>query len=73
MQRDIAKFLKTKRKEAGLTQEQFALKAGVSIGYLRKIEQGQPIETFELLNQMLSMFNAKLGVVNQAELNDNER
>ena len=73
MERRIAKFLKQNRKTAGLTQEEFALKTGVSLGFLRKIEQQKPNETLDLLNQALSMFGASLGVVSAGELDGHER
>lgn len=73
MERRIAKFLKQQRKVAGLTQEDFALKAGVSLGFLRKIEQQKPNETLDLLSQALSMFGASLGVVSDNELEGDER
>ena len=37
----IAKFIKMKRKEARLTQEEFADKAGVALTVIRKMEQGK--------------------------------
>ena len=73
MERSIAKFLKQKRKAAGLTQEEFALKSGVSLGFLRKIEQQKPNETLDLMNQALSMFGASLGVISDSEFDRHER
>ena len=73
MSKIIAEFLKQKRREVGLTQQQFALKSGVSLSFLRRIEQEQNIETIELLNRCLSMFNAKLGVVLDDGQEANER
>jgi y4mF family transcriptional regulator len=73
MERSIAKFLKQKRKETGLTQEQFALKAGVGLEFLRKVEQEKPSLTLDNLNQCLSLFNAQLGVVLDEETEDDER
>ena len=37
----ISEFLKTKRKELGLTQEQFAIKSGIALTVIRKVEQGK--------------------------------
>ena len=36
-------FLKEKRKQAGLTQLEFAERAGVALTVIRKIEQGKAI------------------------------
>ena len=37
----LAKFVKIKRKEANLTQQEFAERAGVALTVIRKIEQGK--------------------------------
>ncbi|MEN8251072.1 MAG: helix-turn-helix transcriptional regulator [Bacteroidota bacterium] len=73
MSNSIAIFLKQKRKETDLTQEQFALKAGVGLRFLRDIEQEKPNQTLDKVNQVLSMFGAKLGVIMESEFEDNER
>jgi y4mF family transcriptional regulator len=52
----LQKFVKTKRKEAGLTQQAFAEKAGVALTVVRKIEQGKPDLQLEKVNQVLKMF-----------------
>jgi predicted transcriptional regulator len=37
----IAEFVKKRRKQLKLTQEEFALSAGVALVVIRKIEQGK--------------------------------
>ncbi|WP_339926335.1 helix-turn-helix domain-containing protein [uncultured Cyclobacterium sp.] len=37
----IAEFVKARRKQLGLAQEEFADKAGVTLTVIRKIEQGK--------------------------------
>ena len=37
----ISKIIKTKRKELGLTQQEFALRVGVGLRLIREIEQGK--------------------------------
>ena len=37
----IAQFIKTKRKEAGLTQEEFAMRSGLGLRFVRELEQGK--------------------------------
>ena len=37
----IALFIKTKRKEAGLTQEEFAMRSGLGLRFVRELEQGK--------------------------------
>lgn len=49
-------FVKAKRKEAGLTQQAFAEKAGVALTVIRKIEQGKLDLQLEKVNQVLKMF-----------------
>jgi transcriptional regulator with XRE-family HTH domain len=45
-------FVKDKRREAGLTQEEFAEKAGVALTVIRKIEQGKSELQLEKVNQV---------------------
>lgn len=56
-------FLKQKRKEAKLTQEEFAEKAGVALTVIRKIEQGKTDMQLEKVNQVLKMFGHTLAPV----------
>ena len=37
----IAQFVKQKRKEAGLTQEEFAIRSGLGLRFVRELEQGK--------------------------------
>ena len=36
----IGEFIKQKRKEAGLTQEEFAIRSGLGLRFVRELEQG---------------------------------
>lgn len=56
----FGKFLSVKRKEAGLTQEEFAERAGVALTVIRKIEQGKTNLNLEKVIQCFSMFNTIL-------------
>ncbi len=64
----LADFVKQKRKEAELTQEDFASKAGVALTVIRKIEQGKGNLNLEKANQVLKMFGHELAPVNSREL-----
>ncbi|MDX9929929.1 MAG: helix-turn-helix domain-containing protein [Bacteroidales bacterium] len=64
----LAEFVKKRRKEAGLTQEQFAERAGVALTVLRKIEQGQTNLNLDKVNLVLKMFGHELAPVNSKEL-----
>ena len=57
---NLANFIKTKRKEANLTQQEFAEKAGVALTVVRKIEQGKENLSLSKVNQVLLMFGSKL-------------
>ena len=52
----IASFVKTRRKQVKLTQEELALRAGVALTVVRKIEQGKENLSLSKVNQVLKMF-----------------
>jgi y4mF family transcriptional regulator len=64
----IAEFVKTRRKEVGLTQEEFAERIGVALTVIRKIEQGKTNLNMEKVNQVLSMFGHELAAVRSIDL-----
>ena len=64
----LASFVKQKRKKAELTQEDFALKAGVALTVIRKIEQGKGNLNLEKANQVLKMFGHELAPISSKEL-----
>ena len=53
----IALFIKTKRKEAGLTQEEFAMRSGLGLRFVRELEQGKETVRMDKVNTALAMFN----------------
>ena len=63
----LAEFVKVRRKEANLTQEEFAERAGVALTVIRKIEQGKENLNLEKVNQVLKMFGHELGPVRANE------
>ncbi|WP_036610326.1 helix-turn-helix transcriptional regulator [Oribacterium sp. P6A1] len=56
MSNTIAEFIKTERKKAGLTQEEFALRAGLGLRFVRELEQGKETARMDKVNQALRMF-----------------
>jgi len=60
----IADFVKTRRKQLGITQEEFAEKAGVALTVIRKVEQGKENLSLSKVNQVLLMFGHTVGPVN---------
>ena len=63
----IAEFVKERRKEANLTQEEFAERAGVALTVIRKIEQGKTNLNMDKVNLVLNMFGHELATVNSKE------
>ena len=52
----ISEFIKQERKKAGLTQEEFALRSGLGLRFVRELEQGKETVRLDKVNQALSMF-----------------
>lgn len=52
----IAKFIKEERHKVGLTQEEFAMRSGLSLKFVRDLEQGKPTVRMDKVTQALSMF-----------------
>ena len=57
--KEIAAFIKEKRKAAGLTQEEFAARAGLGLRFVRDLEQGKETVRMDKVNQALAMFGMK--------------
>ncbi|MBQ3367624.1 helix-turn-helix transcriptional regulator [bacterium] len=68
----VSEFLKRKRKEAGLTQEEFALRSGLGLRFVRELEQGKKSCRTDKVNQALEMFGCCLGVVRIERKNEEE-
>ena len=68
----LAEFVKKKRKDVKLTQQEFADRAGVALTVIRKIEQEKRNLNFEKVNQVLRMFGHELAPVNSRELQGNK-
>lgn len=56
----LAEFVKERRKEVNLTQEEFAERAGVALTVIRKIEQGKTNLNMDKVNLVLRMFGHEL-------------
>jgi y4mF family transcriptional regulator len=64
----LADFVKERRKEVKLTQEEFAERTGVALTVIRKIEQGQTNLNMDKVNIVLKMFGHELAPVNSKDL-----
>ncbi len=56
----ISDFVKQKRKEVNMTQEEFANRTGVALTVIRKIEQGKTNLNMDKVNLVLQMFGHTL-------------
>lgn len=53
----IAEYIKKQRKASGLTQEQFAIRSGLGLRFIRELEQGKETVRLDKVNVALSMFD----------------
>ena len=56
----IGQYIKEQRKKAGLTQEEFAIRAGLGLRFVRELEQGKETVRLDKVNQALSMFGMEV-------------
>ncbi len=56
-------FIKSRRQQAGLTQQALALKAGVGLRFIRDLEQGKTSLRLDKVNQILSLFGHEVGPI----------
>ena len=54
---EIAEFIKEKRKALGLTQGEFAIRAGLGVRFVRELENGKETVRMDKVNQALGMFD----------------
>lgn len=52
----IAEYIKTSRRAAGLTQEEFAARSGLGLRFVRELEQGKETVRMDKVNVALGMF-----------------
>ena len=55
----IAVFVKKNRRAAGLTQEEFAMRSGLGLRFVRDLEQGKETVRMDKVNVALEMFGAE--------------
>ena len=70
--KELSEFVKERRKEVNLTQEEFAERAGVALTVVRKIEQGKTNLNLEKVDQVLKMFGHKLIPISLKDLERDE-
>lgn len=57
MRTEVADTIKQLRKQYDLTQEDAARKAGVSLAFLRELEQGKTTARMDSVNKVLNLFD----------------
>jgi y4mF family transcriptional regulator len=67
----LSEFVKQRRKQVNLTQEEFAQRAGVALTVVRKIEQGKTNLNMSKVNEVLQLFGHKLAPVISSESDEN--
>ncbi len=63
MRDTLSQFVKEKRKEAGITQEELSYAAGVGLRFVRDLEQGKATLRMDKVNQVLSLFGYEMGPI----------
>jgi y4mF family transcriptional regulator len=66
--KSLSNFLKERRKEVNLTQEEFAERSGVALTVIRKIEQGKTNMNLDKVNLVLKMFGHELAPVKTKDI-----
>ena len=63
----IGDYIKKERKKAGLTQEDFAIRSGLGLRFVRELEQGKETVRLDKVNQALAMFGKEAVPGNKEE------
>lgn len=56
----LTTYVKAKRKEFGLTQQDVSMKSGVGLRFVHELEQGKETLRMDKVNQVLRLFGASL-------------
>ncbi|MDG5798790.1 helix-turn-helix transcriptional regulator [Marinilabiliaceae bacterium ANBcel2] len=67
---NLLQFVKQRRKQLGLTQQDLAERAGVGLRFIRDLEQGKETLRMDKVNEVLALFGHELAPVSSKELND---
>lgn len=57
---ELSKYVKSMRKEYGLTQVDLSQKSGVGLRFVREMEQGKATLRLDKVNQVLALFGAEM-------------
>ena len=64
---NLAKYIKAKRNEFGLTQVDLSQKSGVGRRFVREMEQGKETLRLDKVNQVLALFGAEMAPMKLSE------
>ena len=67
MKSNLVQFVKSRRKQLGLTQVDLADRAGVGLRFVRDLEQGKQTLRLDKVNQVLALFGHVLAPVQKSE------
>ena len=65
---NLAKYIKAKRKEFGLTKVDLSQKSGVGLRFVREMEQGKETLRLDKVNQVLALFGAEMAPMKLSEV-----
>jgi len=67
---ELSEFIKEKRKQTNLTQQDLSEKAGVGLRFVREMEQGKTTLRLDKVNQVLRLFGHEMmpSVMNREKL-----
>jgi y4mF family transcriptional regulator len=60
---ELIDFVKNRREQLGLTQQELADRAGVGLRFVRDLEQGKQSLRLDKENQVLVLFGQKMGPI----------
>lgn len=66
----IGDYIKQERKRVGLTQEEFAIRSGLGLRFVRELEQGKETVRLDKVNQALQCSGKKLYRGRRSEIFD---
>lgn len=69
-QTNLSRYVKSMRAQYGLTQVELSEKSGVSLRFVRELEQGKESLRLDKVNQILNLFGTEVGAVPMDKTNE---
>lgn len=67
---ELVNFVKSRREQLDLTQQELAERAGVGLRFIRDLEQGKQSLRLDKVNQVLALFGHKMGPIKIEDRNE---